>query len=250
MINVPPEKLAHYLPMLKSLGFTASDLPRLQAQVGENVTGRTGGAVSLAVGMAQIFSSIPGFKSLMSYWYHFAIMFEALFILTTIDAGTRVARFILQEMLGKIYKPLGRNEWLPANLFASGLVVLFWGYFIYTGSISTIWPMFGTANQLLATIALTVGTSYLINNGKVRYSWVTIIPLVFVGVTTLTAGIMNIIGTYIPQLSTEKLFLQGSINLIMTTLIILSVLIILKDAVPGWIRAMKKNPVNLSVQKN
>ena len=110
--------------------------------------------------------------------------------------------------------------------------------------------MFGTANQLLATIALTVGTSYLINNGKVRYSWVTIIPLVFVGVTTLTAGIMNIIGTYIPQLSTEKLFLQGSINLIMTTLIILSVLIILKDAVPGWIRAMKKNPVNLSVQKN
>ncbi|MEI7491798.1 MAG: carbon starvation protein A [Bacteroidota bacterium] len=240
MINVPAEKLAHYLPMLKSMGFTASDLPRLQAEVGENVTGRTGGAVSLAVGMAKIFSSIPGFKSLMSYWYHFAIMFEALFILTTIDAGTRVARFILQEMLGKIYKPLGRNEWLPANLLASGIVVFFWGYFIYTGSISTIWPMFGTANQLLATIALTVGTSYLINNGKVHYAWVTIIPLVFVGVTTLTAGTMNIIGIYIPQLSVDKSYVKGLINLVMTVVIMVSVMIILKDAVPNWIRAYRK----------
>ncbi|MCX6284182.1 MAG: carbon starvation protein A [Bacteroidetes bacterium] len=240
MINVPAEKLAHYLPMLKSMGFTASDLPRLQAEVGETVTGRTGGAVSLAVGMAQIFSSIPGFKSLMSYWYHFAIMFEALFILTTIDAGTRVARFILQEILGKIYKPLGRNEWLPANLLASGIVVFFWGYFIYTGSISTIWPMFGTANQLLATIALTVGTSYLINNGKVRYAWVTIIPLVFVGVTTLTAGTMNILGIYIPQLSVDKSYVKGLINLVMTAVIMVSVLIILKDAVPNWIRAYRK----------
>ncbi|MCX6287751.1 MAG: carbon starvation protein A [Bacteroidetes bacterium] len=247
MINVPAEKLAHYLPMLKSMGFTASDLPRLQAEVGENVTGRTGGAVSLAVGMAQIFSSIPGFKSLMSYWYHFAIMFEALFILTTIDAGTRVARFILQEMLGKVYKPLGRNEWLPANLFASGIVVFFWAYFIFTGSISTIWPMFGTANQLLATIALTVGTSYLINNGKVRYAWVTIIPLIFVGITTLTAGTMNIIGIYIPQLSENKSYVKGLINLVMTAVIMLSVLIILKDAVPNWIRAFRKSKLKLVV---
>jgi carbon starvation protein len=242
MINVPADKLAHFLPMLKYMGFTASDLPRLQAEVGENVTGRTGGAVSLAVGMAQIFSSIPGFRSLMSYWYHFAIMFEALFILTTIDAGTRVGRFILQEMLGKVWKPLGRNDWLPANLLSSGVVVFFWGYFIYTGSISTIWPMFGTANQLLATIALTVGTSYLINNGKVMYSWVTIIPLVFVGITTLTAGTMNIIGIYIPQLNTEKTLVQGLINMILTGLIMVSVLIILKDAVPHWIRAIKNKP--------
>ena len=241
MINVPAEKLAHYLPMLKSMGFTMSDLPRLQAEVGENVTGRTGGAVSLAVGMAQIFSSIPGLRSLMSYWYHFAIMFEALFILTTIDAGTRVARFILQEMLGRIYKPLGRTDWLPANLFASGLVVFFWGYFIYTGSISTIWPMFGTANQLLATIALTVGTTYLVNNRKIRYSWITLIPLAFVGTTTLTAGTMNITGIYIPQMHSDKLFLQGLINTILTALIMLSVLIILRDAFPRWIRAMRGN---------
>jgi carbon starvation protein len=250
MINVPAEKLVHYLPMLKSMGFTASDLPHLQAEVGENVTGRTGGAVSLAVGMAQIFSSIPGFKSLMSYWYHFAIMFEALFILTTIDAGTRVARFILQEMLGKAWQPLGRNNWLPANLFASGLVVIFWGYFIYTGSISTIWPMFGTANQLLATIALTVGTSYLINNGKVRYSWVTIVPLIFVGITTLTAGTMNILGIYIPQLGMEKTFVQGLINLVLTALIMTSVLIILRGAFPGWIKAMKKNRKNSLLRHN
>jgi len=241
MINVPADKLAHFLPMLKSMGFTASELPRLQAEVGENVTGRTGGAVSLAVGMAQIFSSIPGLKSLMSYWYHFAIMFEALFILTTIDAGTRVGRFILQEMLGKAWKPLGRNDWLPANLLSSGVVVCFWGYFIYTGSISTIWPMFGTANQLLATIALTVGTSYLINNGKVMYSWVTIIPLVFVGITTLTAGTMNIIGIYIPQLNTEKTLFQGLINMTLTSMIMLSVLIILKNAAPQWITAIKNN---------
>jgi carbon starvation protein len=247
MINVPAEKLAHYLPMLHSLGFTQSDLPNLQAQVGEQIAGRTGGAVSLAVGMAQIFSAIPGFSSLMSYWYHFAIMFEALFILTTIDAGTRVARFILQEMFGKVYKPLGRNEWLPANLFASAIVVFAWGYFIYTGSISTIWPMFGTANQLLATIALTVGTTYLINKGKVRFAWVTILPLAFVGITTLTAGTMNIIGIYLPQISTEKHFVQGMINLVLTVLIMASVLIILRDALPGWIRAYRNSPVKVAV---
>jgi len=123
------------------MGFTQTELPKLAAEVGENITGRTGGAVSLAVGMAQIFSSIPGLDKLMSYWYHFAIMFEALFILTTIDAGTRVGRFIFQELLGKIYKPFTKTNWLPGNLICSALVVLCWGYFIYTGSVSTIWPM-------------------------------------------------------------------------------------------------------------
>jgi carbon starvation protein CstA len=127
--------------------------------------GKTGEAVSLAVGMAQIFSSIPGLGKLMSYWYHFAIMFEALFILTIIDAGTRIARFVLQEALGKVYKPFGVTNWLPGNLITSLLVVFAWGYFVYTGSVSTIWPMFGTANQLLACLALAVGTSYIINIG-------------------------------------------------------------------------------------
>jgi carbon starvation protein len=239
-INVSPEKFQAILPQLKAMGFTQSDLPRLAAEVGENIAGRTGGAVSLAVGMAQIFSAIPGFDKLMSYWYHFAIMFEALFILTTIDAGTRVARFILQELLGRFYKPFAKTDWLPGNLICSAVVVLFWGYFIYTGSIATIWPMFGTANQLLAAIALAVGTSYLINRGKVRYAWITIIPMAFVGITTIVAGIMNITGIYIPQIGIPKDQVRGIINLVMTIVITLCALIIFFDAVPSWMRAIRK----------
>ena len=122
----------------------------LEAAVGETVAGRTGGAVSLAVGIAQIFSGLPGMRGLMDYWYHFAIMFEALFILTTIDTGTRVARFLVQEFLGQFYAPMARQDWLPGSIVSTLLVVCAWGYFIWTGSISTIWPMFGIANQLLA----------------------------------------------------------------------------------------------------
>ena len=134
-INVPVEKFQQILPMLHSMGFTESNLETLSREVGENIAGRTGGAVSLAVGMAQIFSSIPGLEKLMSYWYHFAIMFEALFILTIIDAGTRIARFVLQEALGKVYAPFGRANWLPGNLLTSFLIVFAWGYFVYTGSV-------------------------------------------------------------------------------------------------------------------
>ncbi|MCX6244432.1 MAG: carbon starvation protein A [Bacteroidetes bacterium] len=238
-INVSPEKFQQILPQLHAMGFTTSDLSRLSAEVGEKVIGRTGGAVSLAVGMAQIFSSIPGLKGLMSYWYHFAIMFEALFILTTIDAGTRVARFILQESFGRFYKPFGRADWLPGNLAASALVVIFWGYFIYTGTVSTIWPMFGTANQLLATIALAIGTSWIINQGKIRYAWITILPMTFVGITTLTAGILNIKNIYLPQAADPGLRIHGIINMTLTVVIMLSVVIIIKDALPQWLAAWK-----------
>ncbi len=238
-INVPVEKFAQILPQLHAMGFTQTDLVRLSKEVGENVTGRTGGAVSLAVGMAEIFSKIPGMNSLMSYWYHFAIMFEALFILTTIDAGTRVARFLLQEMLGRVYKPFGGANWLPGNLIASGAVVFFWGYFIYTGSVTTIWPMFGAANQLLAGIALAIGTSYLINHGKLRYAWITIVPMVFVFVVTLTAGVMNITNIYLPQIHEPKHLFTGWINLTLTVVIMLCSLVILKDAVPQWIKAYR-----------
>lgn len=239
-INVPAEKFAAILPQLHEMGFTSSNLVQLSKDVGEQIAGRTGGAVSLAVGMAQIFSSIPGLSGLMSYWYHFAIMFEALFILTTIDAGTRIGRFVLQEIMGKVYKPFGRTNWIPGNLFASFIIVFAWGYFIYTGSVSTIWPMFGTANQLLATIALAIGTSFIINRGKIKYAWVTIIPMIFVGVTTITAGIMNVINIYLPQILVSKTVIQGSINLILTGLIMTCVVIILSDAIPKWIRAKKK----------
>lgn len=239
MINVSAEKFQQLLPQLQAMGFTDSNINELSSEVGEKIAGRTGGAVSLAVGMAQIFSSVPGMRALMSYWYHFAIMFEALFILTTIDAGTRIARFVLQEALGKIYKPFGHTNWLPGNLIASGLVVFAWAWFIYSGTVATIWPMFGSANQLLATIALVVGTSYIINRGKIRYAWITIMPMLFVGVTTLTAGWQNIANIYLPQAFAEKTHTQGIINISLTVIIVVCVFIIFFDAVPKWIKAWK-----------
>jgi carbon starvation protein len=246
MINVPVEKFQAILPQLHAMGFTESNITQLSAEVGENIIGRTGGAVSLAVGMAQIFSSIPGLSKLMSYWYHFAIMFEALFILTTIDAGTRIGRFILQEMIGKIYKPFAQADWLPGNLIASLLIVSMWAYFIYTGSVSSIWPMFGTANQLLAAIALTVGTSFIINRGKAKYAWVTLLPLIFVAFTTLSAGCLNIANLFYPMLFVPKTQLQGSINLLLTVVIMGSVVVVMINAVPKWIAVIrnKREPEN------
>jgi carbon starvation protein len=235
MINVPTEKFQSVLPQLHAMGFIDSNIAQLSAEVGEKIIGRTGGAVSLAVGMAQIFSNIPGLTKLMSYWYHFVIMFEALFILTTIDAGTRIGRFVLQEMLGKFYKPFGRTDWLPGNLIASFIIVVAWAYFIYTGSVSSIWPMFGTANQLLAAIALTVGTSFIINRDKARYAWVTIVPLIFVTFTTLVAGTMNIINLFLPMVLIAKTQMQGIINLFLTAVIMGSVIIVIADATPKWI---------------
>jgi len=240
-INVSPEKFQELLPQLQSMGFTKSNITELSNEVGENIVGRTGGAVSLAVGMAQIFSSIPGMKELMSYWYHFAIMFEALFNLTTIDAGTRIARFVIQEAFGKIYKPFGRTNWLPGNLLASGLVVFAWAYFIYSGTVATIWPMFGSANQLLATIALVIGTSYIINNGKKKYAWITILPMIFVGVTTLTAGFQNVKNIYLPQILESSTRIQGIINSSLTVVIVACVFIILFNAIPKWIQAWQGN---------
>jgi carbon starvation protein len=237
-INIPIDKLQAILPKLHEMGFTESNLDQLSASVGEKIAGRTGGAVSLGVGMAYIFSSIPGMTHLMSYWYHFAIMFEALFILTTIDAGTRIGRFILQETLGKVYKPFQKSNWLPGNLITSGLIVLAWGYFIYTGTVATIWPMFGAANQLLATIALAIGTSFIINRGRAKYAWVTILPMLFVGVTTLTAAFLNIKNIYLPQLQIQATIVPGVINLVLTVLIIICVFIILFNAIPEWIRVI------------
>ncbi len=184
-INTSPATFA-------TLGIPVVNLPQLESAVGETVAGRPGGAVSLAVGIAQIFTGLPGMRGLMDYWYHFAIMFEALFILTTIDTGTRVARFLVQEFFGQFYAPMARQDWIPGSVVSTLLVVCAWGYFIWTGSISTIWPMFGIANQLLASVALAVGTTIIINSGKARYAWVTLLPLSFVAVTTLTAGVLSV----------------------------------------------------------
>jgi carbon starvation protein len=166
-----------------------------------------------------------------------------LFILTTIDAGTRIGRFLLQEAFGKVYKPFQQTNWLPGNLICSALIVLAWGYFIYTGTVSTIWPMFGTANQLLATIALAIGTSFIINRGRKKYAWVTILPMIFVGVTTITAAFLNIKNIYIPQARESATMVPGLINLILTVSILICVFILFYNAVPKWIKAFRNTDV-------
>ena len=193
-INSKPEVFA-------GLGMAVQNLHGLEAQVGEKLAGRPGGAVSLAVGMAQIFSSLPRLRGLMSFWYHFAIMFEAMFVLTLIDTGTRVTRYMLQEVGGMAFPPLREWRGLAPSLLFSALAVGAWGYFLWTGTVSTIWPMLGVSNQLLAAFALAIGTSVLINMGKARYAWCTVLPLAFMCVNTLTAGWMNIGVNYLrPQL--------------------------------------------------
>ncbi len=173
---------------LAALGFAPVHIAELAHLVGTDIEGRPGGAVSLAVGMASIFSALPGMGGLMAYWYQFALVFEALFILTTIDTGTRVARYLVQEMMGRVYAPFRRMNWWPGALATSVFVVGAWAYLIGTGNISTIWPMFGAANQLLGTLALCIGTTVLIKMWKSTYLWVTAMPMCFVGVVTLTGS--------------------------------------------------------------
>ncbi len=187
-INVDLAKQPQFEDRFVQLSTGPSELGHFEEATGEQLRGRSGGAVSLAVGMAKIFSDIPGFEKLISFWYHFAIMFEALFILTTVDTGTRIARFLVQELVGKVWPRFGKPAWLPGAVISTALVVLGWGYFIWTGNIDSIWPMFGIANQLLAVVALCVVTSIIINSGRARYAWVSLLPLAFVTTTTTTAG--------------------------------------------------------------
>ena len=221
-INTAPE-------VFQRLGLSVVNLPDLQAQVGEVVAGRPGGAVSLAVGIAKIFTGLPGMRHLMDYWYHFAIMFEAVFILTTIDSGTRIGRFLLQEFVGRAWKPFGRTDWMPGTLMATTLVVLGWSYFIWTGEISTVWPMFGVANQLLAVVALAVGTTIVINIGRAKYVWITLVPCIFVSITTLTAGYLNIVDNFWPMAvgPNPAVHVQGYVNSICTGVMMVCAVIIL-----------------------
>jgi carbon starvation protein len=217
------------------LGLHTVNLDAFSAEVGEKLAGRTGGAVSLAAGMAQIFRGLPGMKTLTGYWYHYAIMFEALFILTTVDTGTRVARYVLHELLGKIHRPFSNTAWLPGNLATSLLVVLSWGYLIYTGSISTLWPLFGTGNQLMATIALAVVTTFLVNMGKAKYAFITAIPMCFVGVTTLTAGILSIKNIYLPLAQKPGSAFQGYLDSALMVIFVVGViLVVIESARRCW----------------
>jgi len=232
-INLSPAKF-------QALGLSTVNLSELQAEVGEIVAGRPGGAVSLAVGFAQIFSAVPGMRGLMGFWYHFAIMFEALFILTTIDAGTRIARFLVQEFVGRAWKPFERTNWLPGAYVSTALVVFAWAYFIWAGSISTIWPMFGTANQLLAGVALAVATSAIINAGKVRYVWVTMIPMFFVSITTLVAGYFNVVDNYMPLIENSETATQGYVNSILTITIMVCAIVIMIESFRRWYAVLVK----------
>jgi carbon starvation protein len=225
-INTPPE-------VFSTLHIPIVNLMELQREVGETVIGRPGGAVSLAVGMAQIFSGLPGMRSLMDYWYHFAIMFEAVFILTTIDSGTRIGRFVLQEFGGRVWKDFGRADFLPASLGATVLIVLAWGYFIWVGDVSTVWPMFGVANQLLAVVALAVASTLVINIGRAKYVWVTALPCAFVTVTTLTAGYRNIVDAFWPMAigADPRVHIQGWVNSGCTVVMMVCAVIILLTTV-------------------
>ncbi len=187
---------------ITALGYavTPAQMADLAASVGEKtMIGRTGGAPTFAVGMAHMFAGVIGSRAALALWYHFAIMFEALFILTTIDAGTRVGRFLTQDLLGSVWQPLGNTRSSGAGTLATGLFVAAWGWFLYQGvidplgGINSLWPIFGIANQLLAVIALALGTTVLIKMGRTRYLWVTLLPLAWLLAVTMTAGWMKIV---------------------------------------------------------
>ncbi len=225
-----------------------SELVEMEKNVRESLHGRTGGAVTLAVGMARIFSkALPGMDWLIKYWYHFAIMFEALFILTTIDTGTRIGRFMVQEFLGKFWKPLGDLDRLPSAILATALVVAGWSYFIFSGSVETIWPMFGMANQLLAVIALAIVTAVLINEGRARYIPITLLPMIFVATTTGSAAYGEIVNKYWPWAQhldplTPDRSLQGWLNIALTLMILLCAAVIVGSAALRWVQTLRKTP--------
>jgi carbon starvation protein len=209
----------------------------LETGVQEDLRGRTGGAVTLAVGMAKVFSSLPGMRHMMSYWYHFVIMFEALFILTLLETGTRVARFVFQETLAQ-FNPeaaIGHQPKWGLNITMSVVVCGLWGGLLYIGNLETLWRMLGIANQLLATIALAVGTTYLLRYAKKRvYALCTAIPLVFAVVTVFTAGVQSIqMWWEKPGTTSTEIFLTKLACVLASIMLFLSAIIVV-DAVRRW----------------
>jgi carbon starvation protein len=246
---------------ISSWGFpvTAVEMHSLAQAVGEQTLfNRTGGAPAFAVGMAHIFSTSLGGQALMAIWYHFAIMFEALFILTVLDAGTRVGRFMIQDALGHIWKPLGRTSWYPSILLNSGLIVAAWGYFLWQGvkdplgGINSLWPLFGIANQSLATVALCVATTIFIKMGKARYAPVTLMPLAWLVLVTFTASYHKVfdpnprIGflSHARQLAqaaapgSARLIFNDQLDAVVTGVLTLLITVIVLEAAREWIRVL------------
>jgi carbon starvation protein len=243
--------------------------------VGEQtLLNRAGGAPSLAVGMAQIFSSTIGGDRLLSIWYHFAIMFEALFILTVLDAGTRVGRFMIQELGGRVWEPMGRLNWMPGILFSSALIVGAWGYFLYQGvidplgGINSLWPLFGISNQLLAAVALVVATTILLKMGRLKWIWVTLLPMTWLVIITMTAsyqkifsanariGFLSQANAMAAQLAagkiaaakladTQRLIFNLRLDAVVTAVLASMILVLLVEALAQWyaILSRGKEPV-------
>jgi carbon starvation protein len=223
------------------MGLHVKELPALSRTAGEVVAARTGGGVSLAVGMARVFSGLPGMSTLLAYWYHFAIMFEALFILTTIDTGTRIGRFLTQELVGRVVPELGKSTSKAGAVLSTSFIVGGWTYFILTGSISTIWPMFGIANQLLACTALCIATTIVLREAKRRvYAWVTLGPLLFVGTTTITAGVQSIGTLYVPMMKDPATYTIGLVNVVVTVTLLGCIAMVLVGSARRWITIVRE----------
>jgi carbon starvation protein len=235
-INTDLRVASRYEQRLDEMGYAPEQLQHYEQETGEQLQGRAGGAVSLAVGIAQVFSKMPIFQALVSFWFHFAIMFEALFILTTIDTGTRIARFLIQELGGKAWPQFARQDWVPGTIISSGLTVMGWGYLIWTGNVDTIWPMFGIANQLLAVVALSVVGTVMSNAGRARYLWVVVAPMLFVTATTMTAGFQLIERFWALTKSTVPGDpFKGYMNVFLIIAMMVCVAIILWESFRRWI---------------
>lgn len=228
-INSTPE-------VFQTLGMETVHLDELSEEIGINLEGRTGGAVTLAVGMTYIFTEIPFFDKLASFFFQFVIMFEAVFILTAIDTGTRVARYLIQDFFGEVYKPLKRVDWLPGNIFASALACFIWGYLLYSGDIGSIWALFGVSNQLMASIGLIIGATVVLKIADKRwYIWTCLVPLAYLYVTVNVAGYWMVKNVYLNPDSAGFSILNGILSI---TMLILG-LIILVSALKKWRELMK-----------
>ncbi|WP_426043258.1 carbon starvation protein CstA [Bacillus pumilus] len=227
-INSTPE-------VFRTLGVSVENLPQLSKEIGLDLEGRTGGAVTLAVGMAYIFTGIPFFSHLASYFFQFVIMFEAVFILTAIDAGTRVARYLIQDFFGEAYKPLKRNDWVPGSVFASALACFMWGYLLYSGDIGSIWALFGVSNQLMASVGLIIGATVVLKIAdKRRYMLTCLIPLAYLYVTVNYAGYWMVANVYLNPEASGYSVLNAVLSIIMLILGFVIIVFAIKKWVEIW----------------